>query len=77
MPKFKLAHAMFVLLAAHDIRLQIRAYKAAKLYLEATKAYEYTERANMAQIQYLCQLLDQHGIEVTEFDLMVLAYHQD
>lgn len=77
MPKFKLTHVMLALVALHDIKLQIRAHKAAKLYLEAIKLYEGTERANTAQIQYLCRMLDKHGIEVTEFDLMVLAYHND
>lgn len=77
MPKIKPIHIVLALSAASNLRTKIRAYKAAKLYLEAIKAYEETERSNTAQIQYLCQMLDKHGIEVTEFDLMVLAYHKD
>lgn len=77
MPKFKLTHVMLALIAVHDIRNMVRANKAANLYLKSVKIYEETERAHTAQIQYLCRMLDQHGIEVTEFDLMVLAYHND
>jgi|tagenome__1003787_1003787.scaffolds.fasta_scaffold10900823_1 hypothetical protein len=63
------------LVAAHDLRTQFEAKKNAKLFLEAAEAYEETQRQNEAQIQYLCHMLDQHGIAVTEFDLIALHFN--
>jgi Ni2+-binding GTPase involved in maturation of urease and hydrogenase len=77
MPKFKLAPVvMFALVVAHDLKTQIDARQAAKLYLAAAESYEETQRCHEAQIKYLCEMLDRNEIDVTEFDLMVLNYHQ-
>lgn len=72
MPKFKLAHLALVLVAAHDLRTQIRTYKVAVLFRTAAELYEETERANEAKIKYLCDMLDKNGVEVTEFDLIAM-----
>lgn len=75
MPKHSALAVIAACALAHDIRTQIKAYKAAKLFLEATKAHEETEAVNHAQIAYLVSLLEKHGIEPTEFDLIALNYH--
>lgn len=68
--------AGLALVAVHNnIRTQIDAKKAAKLYLNAHKAFEETEAANEAQIQYLCHMLDEHEIPLNEFDLIALHFN--
>ena len=64
------------LAVCHDIKTQIEATKAAKLYLAAVKAYEETQQANEAQIEYLCHMLDENDIDADAFDLIVLNYNQ-
>lgn len=74
--QLKLAYAAVLgLVVAHDIRTQIEAKKAAKLYLKGHQAHEETEAANEAQIQYLCHMLDKHDIPADEFDLIALYYN--
>lgn len=77
MPKHSMLIAVAACALAHDIRTQIKAYKAAQLYLTAMKAFEETEAANHAQITYLVSLLEKHGIAPTEFDLIALNYHTE
>ena len=75
--KLQIAAGMvFALAVAHDIKTQIKTTKAAYLFLEASKAYEETQAANAKQIQYLCHMLDKHGIPADEFDLIALNYNQ-
>ena len=62
---------------AHDIKTQIRARNNAQLYLKAHEAFEETQRANEAQIKYLCHMLDEAEVPVNEFDLIVLKYHSE
>lgn len=75
--KLAAAAATFALVAAHDIRTQIRTRKAAALFLAASKAYEETETAHEAQIMYLCHMLDQNEVPADEFDLIALHFHQE
>lgn len=56
----------------HDIATQIQASKAARLYLKASEAYEEEQRVNHAQIEYLCHMINDAGIEITEFDMIAL-----
>lgn len=74
MPKFAFA-ALLGLVVAHDIKTQIDARLSAKLYLVAAQAYEETEAQHVAMISYLCHMIDEHGIEPTEFDLIALGYN--
>lgn len=67
--------ALLALVVAHDIKTQIEAKKAAKLYLNAHKTFEEAEAIRTAQISYLCHLIDNSDIEVDEFDLIALSYH--
>lgn len=68
--------AALALTVASEIKERIDAKKAAKLYLASHEAFEETQRANEAQISYLCHMLDQHDIAVDEFDLIALNFNQ-
>jgi hypothetical protein len=59
-----------------NIKTKIQAKTAAALYLEAQEGYEETQRANEAQISYLCHMLDENDVPVNEFDLIALNYNQ-
>lgn len=74
--KTKLAIAL-ALTVAHDIRTQIKAGKAAKLFLEALQAHEVEKAIYSAQIMYLCHMLDTHDVAADEFDLIALHFHHD
>lgn len=76
MPKNLLITAALVLTIASDIKSRVEAKKAAKLYLASLEAYEETQRANEAQISYLCHMLDQHDIPADAFDLIALNFNQ-
>lgn len=67
--------AALALTVASDITSQIKAKKAAKLYITAYEAFMETEAANQAQISYLCHMLDQHDIPADEFDRIVLNFN--
>jgi hypothetical protein len=84
-PKSLIAPAMFALVVAHDISIQIKAKKARALAVEVletqeiyahelVKDYEEKLTAAGAQIQYLIHLLNEHGIEIDEFDLIALNF---
>lgn len=60
---------------AHDIKIQIEAKKLTELFITAHQVIEETEQANQAKIQYLCHLLDEHGVPADEFDLIALNFH--
>lgn len=77
MPKNSALAVIAACALVHDIRTQIKARKAADLYLRAVKLYEETEAANHAQIAYLVSLLEKHDIEPTAFDLIALNYHSE
>ena len=62
---------------AHDIRTQIKARKEAKLYQEAIQLYVEQNAVHVAQIMYLCHMLDEHGVPADEFDLIALHFHHD
>jgi hypothetical protein len=57
---------------AYGANTKVKAYKHAKLFLEGSKAYEEAQRAHEAQIKYLCHMLEEHGVPVSEFDLIAL-----
>lgn len=68
--------AALALTVASDIKERLDAKKAAKLYLASHKEFEEIQRANEAQISYLCHMLDEHDIAVDEFDLIALNFNQ-
>jgi hypothetical protein len=67
---------LFGVIVYDDIRTRIKAKTAAELFLEAHEAFEETQRANEAQISYLCHILDENDVPVDEFDLIALNYNQ-
>ena len=74
-PSHIIQGAMLALAVAHDVRTQIRAKQNAILFLEAQEALEEENAAYLAQIQYLCHMLDKNEIPADEFDLIVLHYN--
>lgn len=68
--------ALLVFAVIHDMSTQIKAEKAAQLYVEGHQAHEAIVAAQNAQIQYLCHMLDKHDIPTDEFDLIALNYNQ-
>lgn len=67
---------ILALVVAHDISTQIRCAKSARLFLQASNAYEETEAANGEMINYLVHMCEKHQVPVSEFDLIALSYHQ-
>lgn len=65
----------FALVIACDIKLRIKAKKAAESYLSAYIAFEEIQRANEGRIEYLTNMLNKNDIPVDEFDLIALNYH--
>jgi hypothetical protein len=75
MQKSNLRLTAFLALAiAHDIRTQIETKKCAKLFLKAQEAYEEQLRMDQERIKYLCHMLNEHDIPVSEFDLIALNF---
>lgn len=66
----------FALVAAHDIKTQIKTKQLAKLFVTAYEAMEESQHAHEAQIKYLCHKLNEANIDADEFDLIVLHYNQ-
>ena len=60
---------------ATALKTRIEAKKAAALYLDSHESFVEIQRANEAQIQYLCHMLDKHDIPADEFDLIALHYN--
>lgn len=75
--KSHLVGALFALVVLDDIGTRIKAHKASKTYLEAQKAFEKADAARAFQIMHLCRLIDKSGIEVEEFDMIVLNFPHD
>jgi len=72
-----IAGAAFIGVIMYDnIKTKIELRKSAELYLASHEAFEETQRANEAQIMYLCHMLDQNDVPVDEFDLIALNYNQ-
>lgn len=71
--KFAFAVALAVVVA-HDIKTQIEAQKAAKLFLTAHEQFREIKTYNHAQIEYLINMLIENGIELDEFDLIALNF---
>jgi hypothetical protein len=74
--------AILAFFVQHDIRLRIKSIKAAKAFLECIDAYNAhvedlaeTKEAQKLQIDYLCHLLNEHGIPADKFDLIALNFH--
>lgn len=65
--------ALLVFAVVHDIRTQMEAKAAARLYLEALDAHEEIVATQDAQMKYLCHLLDDHEIALDEFDMIALS----
>jgi hypothetical protein len=75
--KYVLLYITMLLFGIDGLRTRIQAYKAAKLYLASAKVFEETEQNRMAQIEYLCRLLDEHKVPYNEFDIIALHYYAD
>lgn len=76
--KFQLVYAAaLTLVAVDDLRIRVRAYNAAKRYLASAEAFEETEQAHLAQIRYLCELMDKHNVPYDEFDLIALQSYNN
>jgi len=72
----KLALAAVVVVAvAHDIKTQINAQKAAQIYLKAHEAHKEMEAISEHQIKYLMHILEEHDIELSEFNLLALNFN--
>lgn len=67
---------LMALVVAHDIGTQIRCAKAARLFTQASEAYEETEAIQRAQIDYLIDMLVKNDIAPDEFDIIALRYHE-
>lgn len=67
--------ALFATVVIDNIKTKIEANKAARLFIIAAQAYEETQVAHKAQIEYLCHMLVEHEVSVDEFDLIVLNYN--
>lgn len=80
--KSHLAGALFVAaVVAHDINTLIKRHSAAKTFLaaeaefaEALAAFEKKDAYRVLIILHLCRLIDNSGIEVDEFDRIVLNF---
>jgi len=59
---------------ADSIRTRIEARKAAELYLAAHKQFEKNEAAHKGTIEYLVHMLNEHDIEIDQFDLIALNF---
>jgi hypothetical protein len=66
------AAAAFALVVADDIRTKIRIHKDADLFAEALTLTEQITHRQDTQIDYLMHLLNENGVEATEFDLIAL-----
>lgn len=77
--------AALTLAVADDIRMKIRNHRQVELLAKQQGAIEFAFEAVEAadkklevagsQIQYLCHVLNENGVEVDEFDLIALNYH--
>lgn len=65
---------VLALVAAHDIHSQIKARKQYEFYLQACEDFTEIDAAYQAQIRYLIHLLEENGVEPTEFDLIALHF---
>lgn len=72
--KSHLVGALVALVVLDNLRIRIQASKAGRLYIEAQEEFEKDQVAKNAQIMYLCHIMDKHGIDVDEFDMIVLNY---
>jgi len=73
--KFAIAAGVaFTLVAIHDIRTQIRARQCVNICLEALNECEEIETSYKAQIKYLCHMIDENEVPVSEFDLIALGF---
>lgn len=70
--KSHLVGALFALIVIDDISIRIKAHKAGELYIEAQEIFEREAAAKHHQIMHLCRLIDNSGIEVDEFDMIVI-----
>jgi hypothetical protein len=64
--------AIFALVVAHDVSMKIKATNANRYYRESILAYEATQARHIAQIKYLCGLIDNSDIPIDDFDLIML-----
>lgn len=69
--------AIVSLSIAYGIKARISAKKDAKLYVASHEMFVEEQRANEAQIKYLCHMLDRNDIPVDTFDLIVLNYNNE
>lgn len=66
--------AGLALIVAHDIHSQIKARRQYDFYLQACEDFTEIDAAYQAQIRYLIHLLEENGVEPSEFDLIALHY---
>lgn len=66
--------ATFAALAVSELKFRILAKQAARAYLEAHQAYEEQSEAQHAQMLYLWHKLEEHNVEIDEFDMIALNF---
>ena len=71
-------HLKFALLiaaiVADDLKVRRFTTKLCKAYVELNETHEQTVAAQEARNQYLCHLLNEHDVEVDEFDMIALNF---
>lgn len=73
-PNIKLMLAGGILAGAlvHDIRISMKLRKASLKLVEENKNLRRGLGLTLKQMTYLCQLLDENGVTISEFDIIAL-----
>lgn len=58
----------------HDVKTQIEAARAAKIYMDGHAFHQDIIAAQEAQINYMTHLLSENGVEVDDFDMIALNF---
>lgn len=78
MPPITKSHAilagLLTFFAVHDVKTQIEAIKTAKIYQRGHEFHQDVIAGQEAQIAYLIHLLNAHGVDIDDFDLIALNF---